>query len=145
MTVRVDVMGEAELLRNLVMWQKRYPRATSAAVFNEALRIFAESQREVPVDTGNLRASGFIVPTSTRGLKFGVVIGYNTHYALAVHERTEVRHTVGKAKYLEDPWRKAQGGMLQRILVDAMKFAKGGRVPQPKATGGGEPPGRGSR
>lgn len=34
--------------------------------------------------------------------KLTVVIGYSQSYALEVHERTDVRHKVGQAKYLEE-------------------------------------------
>ena len=132
------VTGEKDVIAALTEWQIKYPRATSAAVYAEGLRIYTRSQEQVPVDTGRLRASGILFPTKTRGLKFSVVIAYGTDYGLDVHERTEIGHVVGKAKFLEDPWREAQGGILQRILMDAKKYSKGGRVPQPRKIGGGD-------
>lgn len=35
-----------------------------------------------------------------------VVVGYTQSYAIHVHENKEMHHTVGKAKYLEDPAKK---------------------------------------
>lgn len=34
--------------------------------------------------------------------KISVVIGYSQSYALEVHERTDIQHKVGQAKYLEE-------------------------------------------
>jgi hypothetical protein len=35
--------------------------------------------------------------------EYVIAIGFNTEYAAAVHENLNAHHTVGKAKYLEDP------------------------------------------
>lgn len=74
--------------------------------------IMGESTLEVPIDTTTLQSSTFIDREEDQ-----VVFGYGgsadqlnwksgksaSEYMLAVHERTDVRHTVGKAKFLEDP------------------------------------------
>jgi hypothetical protein len=57
----------------------------------------------VPKDTGNLASTGMVdgpVPTPigpTVELSFG---GAAANYALAQHERTDYRHTVGESRYL---------------------------------------------
>lgn len=38
-----------------------------------------------------------------------LVVGYSQHYALEVHERTDVHHRVGQAKYLEQAARTSEG------------------------------------
>lgn len=98
----------------------RYPRALGAALYEEASAIFAESQLEVPVDTGRLRASGGVSPPIGRTDPY-VRIFYGTDYALPVHERINVPHTVGKAKYLEDPFRRAIPGLLDRLAMRTMQ------------------------
>ena len=67
--------------------------------------IFEESQRLVPVDTGDLKRSGFI---ETRRTSTGAsaVLGYGRYgrpsYAGFVHENLLVRHAAGtQAKFLE--------------------------------------------
>lgn len=39
-----------------------------------------------------------------QGLKAAAVVGYTQNYALFVHERLDLKHPVGKAKYLTDPF-----------------------------------------
>lgn len=104
---------------------KRYPEALGAALYEEASIIFVESQMEVPVDTGRLRASGMVSPPPI------VKITYGTTYALPVHERINVKHRVGKAKYLEDPFRRAIPGLLDRIAMRTMQHVVegGGKIP----------------
>jgi hypothetical protein len=84
------------------------------ALYDEMLIIFAASQEQVPVDTGRLRASASVERTSTVG-EPSVAIRYGTDYAVPVHDRTEVKHVVGKAKYLSDPFEAAQRGMDERL------------------------------
>lgn len=67
--------------------------------------IYDESQRLVPVDTGKLKASGFLETRKTaRGAS--AVLGYGRYgrpnYAAYVHERLDLRHaSPTQAKFLE--------------------------------------------
>lgn len=65
------------------------PEALAAALFQEAEAVMAESKREVPVDMGTLRNSGFVdEPTIMHG-EVEVTMGYGgsaSAYALWVHE-----------------------------------------------------------
>lgn len=139
---RADLTGADIVSKNLRMYQKRYPRATSAAMFAEMRRIFDASQREVPVKTGNLRNSAYLIPSKNRGRGFAVTHGYNTHYMTFVHDAVGKRFRKGNALFLLNPWKRAKSGMMQRILADAAKFSRGGRVPQPVIVDGKAPPGR---
>jgi hypothetical protein len=81
-------------------------KALSAALYQQGLAIMSESQREVPVDTGVLRASGRVAQPRVEGSRVTVELGYGgaaSAYAWPQHERTDYAHTVGKAKYLLDP------------------------------------------
>jgi len=49
-----------------------------------------------------------------------VVVGYTAKYAVYVHENTESRHTVGQAKYLEQPARE-KADELGNIVAKAAK------------------------
>lgn len=66
----------------------------------------SESIKECPVDTGRLRASAIVTPVQKEGNEYYCEVGYGTEYAIYVHERTELKHKVGKAKYLEDPYKR---------------------------------------
>lgn len=99
------------------------------ALYVEAQRILAESQPLVPVDTGALRASGFVTPPERNGDTVSVELGYGgpaaqvnaktgesaAGYALYVHENLEAHHPVGQALYLATPFNAAQTGMSERI------------------------------
>ena len=82
---------------------------------NEAFNV---SQREVPVKTGTLRASGAVGQPTVTGMDAEVAIGYGgaaKAYALKQHEDLNLNHPNGKAKYLEDPVRAQTDGMAERI------------------------------
>ena len=111
----VRVTNGAQIADRLQALEKQFKREFREALTEEALAIFVESQNQTPVDQGNLIGSGVVgeVPNVGGGAKS--VIAYGTHYALPVHERVEVKHEVGKAKFLEDPFNEAQEGMVERM------------------------------
>tara|TARA_R110002020_G_scaffold376130_3_gene587307 strand:+ start:27715 stop:28068 length:354 start_codon:yes stop_codon:yes gene_type:complete len=49
-----------------------------------------------------------------------VQVGYTQNYALYVHERVDIPHKVGQAKYLAQPLRQEKN-QIQDIIVNAMK------------------------
>lgn len=97
---------------------------SKAAVTQSGENILAESQLEVPVDTEALKESGRLEIKKrkygfTADITYGTV-GINPKskkstnvYALEVHENLEAHHTIGKAKYLEDPTNR------ERVLFNA--------------------------
>lgn len=91
------------------------PSAQGAAFYEIASQVLTVSQRDyVPVETGALRASGFVEPPITRGAETSVTVGFGgpaAPYAVIVHEDLTKRHPVGQAKYLELPLRAALEGM----------------------------------
>lgn len=74
-----------------------FQKAVERAVEKEARKIKVESQKLAPVDTGFLQSSARVKKTGDA--KF--VIAYLASYAMPVHERTEVKHENGEAKFLE--------------------------------------------
>jgi hypothetical protein len=44
-----------------------------------------------------------------------LVVGYSQHYALEVHERTDIRHRVGQAKYLEQAARSSEKDVVNML------------------------------
>lgn len=115
------VKGERALRETLLNLEQQYPEALKKALIEEAFEIFEESQEQVPVDTGRLINSGVVGEMSGR---VGVVIAYGTDYAIAVHERTEVPHRIGKAKFLEDPFFDAVSGMDRRLVERTRKHVR---------------------
>lgn len=47
--------------------------------------------------------------------RFSIRVGYRADYAIYVHEDLTMHHTNGKAKFLEDPYRRLKGAMLYSI------------------------------
>lgn len=101
-------------------------RKAGAALFAEAQIEMAESKRRVPVDTGVLRASGYVnPPVAGFGLGGGgvagtvrVELGYGgpaEDYAVIVHEDLDAFHRVGEAKFLESVLNESAPFMAQRI------------------------------
>lgn len=79
--------------------------ATVPAVRAGLKPIFKRSQELVPVDTGALKQSGFLVVQRTKG-KIQAEIGYaranKPNYAVFVHENLNMRHKAPtQAKFLE--------------------------------------------
>lgn len=94
--------------------------------FYEAERIMTESQRQVPVDTGRLKNSKFVIHSIT---KDGVVstLGYRAEYAVFVHEMPpdRAKHVNGKWKFLEDPLKAAMDGFQDRVAGYVARALKG--------------------
>lgn len=110
MKVDFKIEGYKELEVSLKHSGLNILSASKQGLYEEGEEIFAESRQEVPVDTGALKRSGYIEKQGN-----SVNIGYgrsdelgasnqtpNT-YMVAVHERLDVYHPNGKAKFLEDP------------------------------------------
>jgi hypothetical protein len=65
--------------------------------------VVGNAQQLAPVEYGVLKASGTWSEPVVSGTLIEMEIGFNTNYAAAVHERLDVRHDQGQAKYLEIP------------------------------------------
>jgi hypothetical protein len=126
--VQFDQTRLRAFLRNLEAVRGNMRRAAAGALLAEAEAIMLESKRQVPVDLGNLRATGFVDTSDLTGsARLSVTLSYGgpagsgggTHvgYAVPVHENLQARHTVGKAKYLEDPVNDAISGMDRRLAA----------------------------
>jgi len=101
----------------------------SAGLYAEGQKVLAASLPLVPVDTGTLRASGYVTEPMRAADLVTVEIGYggpaakinpksgasSDSYAIFVHENLEAHHPVGQAKYLEQPLNEALAGMPDRL------------------------------
>ncbi len=128
--------GLAEVLKNLKEKQKQLGEGCERGLKKAGLMLQRESQKVVPVDTGNLKASAF---TRHEGEGFGTVVevGYAAGYGLYVHEavgmvlkgqaRPGGRGSYwdpqgrGQAKFLEEPARRLEPDM-RKIIADEMKI-----------------------
>lgn len=104
---RLEVEGMNDLLEMLVKGGRNAVELSGRYLYAHAVKVFAVSQLEVPVDTGALRSSGFITQPFVFGNQVAISIVYGqaaAPYALWVHEIMEYYHEPPtKAKFLEDP------------------------------------------
>lgn len=119
--IREEVVGLDKALAALEAFGDGAQRELISALYREAQSILTDSREEVPVDTGALRSSGH-----AERLHDGALAGYGgtaTPYALRQHEELNYRHTVGKAKYLEDPYKRHASDMDDRIARELLQLA----------------------
>jgi hypothetical protein len=139
MKSKVEWDGLAEFMKVMASMPGKFRQAASAALYQEGEELMAESKPLVPVDEGTLRASGFVdLPVDENGelvvnVGFGGPAGSGNQggsntkdvgYAVYVHENLLARHTVGQAKYLEQPLNKRKPGYSARIAQRINKKIK---------------------
>jgi hypothetical protein len=100
---KVTISGFENIQKNIQNLDQIIDVVLKDELYKMGQHLRSESVKECPVDTGRLRASATVTPVQKKEDKYFVEVGYGTDYAIYVHERTELHHTVGKAKYLEDP------------------------------------------
>lgn len=115
--------GMADLNANLARLSGEELRlAVEQGLFEIGSVMEGDAKELVPVDTGNLRDSGFTLTKSLEALgpsaepsaearasledggTINAVVGFggpSAEYALVQHERTDYHHRIGQAKYLE--------------------------------------------
>lgn len=96
----------SRFLRALTQTYKPEAQAAAAravGVFGEA--VMGKAQRLAPVDTGTLKGSGVTDDPVIEDGRIRSEVGFNTDYAAAVHERLDLHHPQGQAKFLEAPMR----------------------------------------
>lgn len=128
-SVSCEMKGWERLLSNILRSEHRVVGAAMRALKEEADAIMEESRNQVPVDTGTLKESAYVEEPQVAGNEIVVNFGYGgpndkvnpksgkpaSEYAIYVHERTDLKHPTGKAKFLEDPLNNALRGMDERI------------------------------
>jgi hypothetical protein len=117
--VEVIWVGAEELVAKLERTAVEAPLELGKALYVEAQRIMLQSLRLCPIDTGNLRSTGHVQPPEITGRMVTVLLGYNTPYAIFVHENLNARHKPPtQAKYLEMPVLEASRGLATRLGLE---------------------------
>lgn len=135
------VKGVKEVLRNLNRVARAIPEGAQRGVEEVALDLLGKSAADAPVDTGDLRGSGYVVFSGTKIAetdKHGNVVvmgrshdvrqlaarvGFGVKYAYIQHENRQFRHPRGgKAGYLADNLR-ANEKRYKRHIVKRSKGA----------------------
>jgi hypothetical protein len=102
----VHVTGLDKVTSNMTGVQAMAKRRGKSVVRVEAEKVMLQAKRLAPVDDGVLQASGRVHPAELEGTKVTVRLTFGgdaKDYAIPVHERLDVRHTNGQAKFLETP------------------------------------------
>mgnify|MGYP000935691953 CR=1 FL=1 len=119
--IHLELKGTREMEKALRKLGDKAEFAMKRALTTEAEKVMAIAKRLTPVDTGALRASGHVQRPVVDKNKIEVTLGFGgsaASYAIFVHERTELRHTVGQAKFLEQPVNEAARGLADRLAQE---------------------------
>jgi hypothetical protein len=98
------IVGAAQMQQALRAAIEALPKQAAAALRTEAEIEMAEAKQRTPVDSGSLRASGYVDTPVISGRKISVELGFGgaaSEYAVIVHENMDAHHPVGQAKFLE--------------------------------------------
>lgn len=88
--------------RELARLSEQWPKAALRALLEEGLELQHDSMQDTPVDLGILKGSHETILDEAKGQVTVRCGGPAAPYAIPVHEKVEVFHRVGKAKFLED-------------------------------------------
>lgn len=132
----LTIEGDTRLAANLKMYSKDMTEKVAKAMMDFGGEIMRQSIELAPIDTGELRARAFVEGPllSKDGSEYLVVVGYEKHnaptgtvepksrgnfYAVPVHERLNVNHPTGQAKFLEQPYKEMADGYLKYMAEAA--------------------------
>lgn len=138
--IDIKIKGIERTQQRLRDVRKHAPEAIVIGMMALGEKIMSDAVARVPVDTGRLRQTAYVAPPSMTGEAGSIELGFGTDYAVQVHERTEVPHEHGEAKFLEKAVLKKGVGQLHFIADQAEAYiARGGTNPTTKfKTSGGK-------
>lgn len=96
--IKMDVSID---IRKLGKVTPQTTNALAGGLYREGQNIRTGSMRRTPVETGNLRAAHYVTEPVIHGSIITVEVGNTAEYARHVHERLDLNHAVGEAKFLE--------------------------------------------
>lgn len=128
--MEIRIVGATKAARQIVAAAQSGAPALGGELYRQAEAIMTAAKTDyVPVDTGALRASGYVTPPTISLTRASVELGFGgpaAEYAVIVHEDLTKRHPVGQAKYLEIPLKARLAGMpavLAMRVNDAIRQA----------------------
>lgn len=96
--------------------QKQIEQAIKPLEKEVAEEILKEAKKNCPVDTGNLKNSGYV-----RKQGDGYTVGFGADYAMVVHEQPQSYRENGKRHFLSDAVEKVAGKNNENIKEMIMK------------------------
>lgn len=134
MKISYSVKGVGVLKTQLKKQDIIAKKASNEMVLAEAEAIMAESLLEVPRVTGTLANSAYIEQNGLGQVTFGYGKSEGANpkndtdveeYMVAVHERLDIKHPNGKAKFLEDPVRRHAEKIIESLTSKMRQFYSG--------------------
>jgi len=102
MASMIKITGMRQVLSNMKKATGTFGKKFERGCKNAGLFVQRESQKIVPVDTGNLKGGAFTRNVGGKEWDVDVIVGYVADYAVYVHEDLDAKHNPGqRAKYLE--------------------------------------------
>ena len=127
----IKVVGVNEVISNLLKTRTKIGVPVERGLKKAGLFLLREADKIIPVQTGKLRASKFIVSFGT-GIHSEVILGYRAEYAALVHEIPNPPIAHGKAFNLKHASEiaaakgtfmgTAEGGMFNRRENEQFKY-----------------------
>ena len=128
LNLSIDMPGVNQVQAGLTSLPTNMNDFIRPAMDNWANEVLTRAKALVPSRTGRLRDSGQVLPTEMKGGALQVGIGFGDRkkvwYASIVHERMDVRHPTGQAKFLETPLNENLK-LLELALAEAIQVALG--------------------
>ncbi len=133
--LKATIEGQKGIQRKLKRLKKKLgPRAFAAGAYAASVDVMRKAKRDTPVLSGDLQASGYVTLPETKVRGFVVEMGFGgkaEDYASFVHERTEIHHVKGKAKFLEGAMQAKRNTSLRTIgRVGRKALASGSKRPR---------------
>lgn len=116
----------SEVDAKLAELERDAPNIFAAALYQNAQDIIRVAVPKVPVDTGRLRGAWVVDAPKMQSGRIFVVIGFGTEYAIYVHERTDLSHAVGEAKFLESAIKEEAAGFAEKLADRGYRMLKSG-------------------
>ena len=143
MKITMTKIGK-DFSKSMDMLEKQLTNASKQSIEKMGIKLLEKSTPLAPVDTGELRESGYVKSNGkiiAKGSKTGSIesmgsssdnndnlvvdVGYNTPYALRQHEEFPVKRTPGTTwKYLENPLKENLGEFMTDLENDVKKVIK---------------------
>jgi hypothetical protein len=122
MAFEIETLGFEQLQQALASGNEVAQQALDASLLKQGNIILTDARLHCPVDTGALRASGTV-----RREEGDVLVGFggpSAPYALYVHERTDLHHPEGEAKFLENAFNRWRGDWKEKVTADVRTYLK---------------------
>lgn len=125
-----NVTGDKEIIERMKQIVRQHPSELAAALYTESELVMTQSKEQIPVDTGAAKNSAHVDAPKIGANEVTIEFGYGgtatkvnpksgkptTTYLIKIHEDMDVRHKVGKAKFLEDPVKAWEGDLVFKLL-----------------------------